>query len=342
MKLTLIALAGSFIIIMPLLLIIIGFPHVLAFRPQILQLQSLSFLLPIQFTQQQQSSSEQQGILGLVAPEQQSSAAQSPPIPKQGSIEGVTTNGTINSLIYAPTTTWIATGQWNLGVNNGTVALFTTNMTWYNSNGTAIHTHEFRNFRSTEGVQPIIVQPDKSLFLRGVMDVGTNNRIVWKNVQSTISIKGGKAISILVNDAQTNLHFAGQPVFGVITSFTLCSDVPLPNMVVLPPCLDTIPSLPPPQVAAITTTFASPTTATTNAGEQQLQSPTFTNPSNMTTTINPNTIINNATGGGEVLQSPIFTNQSSQSGNNITIATPTPTTNNQPGKSPFDILGGSD
>ncbi|MGB6671801.1 MAG: hypothetical protein WBE34_05150 [Candidatus Nitrosopolaris sp.] len=34
-------------------------------------------------------------------------------------IEGVTTNGTINSVIRTPTTNWIATGQWELGINNG-------------------------------------------------------------------------------------------------------------------------------------------------------------------------------------------------------------------------------
>ena len=31
-------------------------------------------------------------------------------------------------------------------------------------------------------------------------------------------------------------HFAGQPVFGLVTSFIPCSDVPGPNMEVLPSC----------------------------------------------------------------------------------------------------------
>lgn len=149
------ALAGSFIIIMSLLLMITAASsHVLAFSPQILYLQQpSSFLLPLQSIQQQQA------IPGLITPEQQpqqkpsppllsptpaaqpspaiqqplsqSPAGQSPPppsIPNQGPIEGVTTNGTINSLIYAPTAQWIATGSWSLGVNNGTLALFTTNI----------------------------------------------------------------------------------------------------------------------------------------------------------------------------------------------------------------------
>jgi hypothetical protein len=68
------------------------------------------------------------------------------------------------------------------------------------------------------------------------MDVGTNHRITWRNVNSTVDIKGGKTIAISVDDKDTNNHFAGQPVYGVITSLTRCSDIPGPNMEVLPPC----------------------------------------------------------------------------------------------------------
>ena len=244
--LTLMTLDKSFVVIviiiisMALLLMITGSLQILAFRSPIPQLQR-PLLLPSSFLSLPLRLIQQQGIPGVIMPEQSEQQQQpiSPPsTPQQVPIiAGVTTNGTINSVIHTPTTNWIATGQWNLGVNNGTLASFTTNMTWYNSNGAAVHTHEFRNFRSIEVGQPITILPDRSLFLRGVTDVGTNNRIVWKNVQSTISIKGGKTILITVNDAQTSHHFAGQPVFGVVSSFTPCSDVPLANMEILPPCM---------------------------------------------------------------------------------------------------------
>jgi len=42
---------------------------------------------------------------------------------------------------------------------------------------------------------------------------------VWKNVPSTIDIHGGKTITISVADNATNRHFAGQPIFGLVTSF---------------------------------------------------------------------------------------------------------------------------
>ena len=68
------------------------------------------------------------------------------------------------------------------------------------------------------------------------MDVGTNQRVVWKNIPSTININGEKTISISVDDKMTNQHFASQPILGVITSFTTCSDIPGPNMEILVPC----------------------------------------------------------------------------------------------------------
>jgi hypothetical protein len=89
-----------------------------------------------------------------------------------------------------------------------------------NDNGTASHTHELLNFRpiieevqgqgqgggqesgasttASAASQPapkILVQLDnKSIFLRGVVDVGANHRIVWKNVDSAIYIKKGSKI----------------------------------------------------------------------------------------------------------------------------------------------------
>ena len=169
--------------------------------------------------------------------------------------EGIIARGIIDSLIFTPTATWIATGNWTIGVNNGAAALVTANMTWYNDNGTASHTHGILNFRPItvgqgQEQQPITVQPeDKSVSLSGAVDVGANNRIAWDGVQSTIDIKkGGKILSISLDDAQTNNHFGGRSIYGIVTSFTRCSDVPGPNMEMPTPCLNI--SIPPPPTPA--------------------------------------------------------------------------------------------
>jgi hypothetical protein len=163
-------------------------------------------------------------------------ALQSPPNSvtnpsSQPATPGFLSKGTINSLIRTPTSNWIATGNWSMTVDNGTLAGFVTNMTWFNSNGKASHTHEFSNIRAGSGTMQ-----GNNIVITGLMDVGTNHRVVWKNVPTMISIHGGKTMTISVDDNATNHHFAGQPVFGLVTSLVPCSDVPGANMEVLPRC----------------------------------------------------------------------------------------------------------
>jgi hypothetical protein len=154
---------------------------------------------------------------------QQQQQRQHPQQPTQGFM----LKGTVNSLIKTPTADWIASGNWTLNLNynhniNHNIVYFKTDMTWFNNNGKTSHTHEFQNFRfnaksgNTTGITP---QPGNNVILNGVMDVGTNHRIVWKNVPTTININGGKTIAISVADNATNHHFAGQPVFGLVRSF---------------------------------------------------------------------------------------------------------------------------
>jgi hypothetical protein len=142
-------------------------------------------------------------------------------------ILGFMSNGTVNSLIKTPTANWIASGNWTLNLNyNRNNAYFKTDMTWFNNNGKTSHTHEFQNFRFTTPKANITatVQPGNNIFLKGIMDVGTNHRIVWKNVPTTININAEKTITISVADNATNHHFAGQPIFGLVSSF-----LPLPK-----------------------------------------------------------------------------------------------------------------
>jgi hypothetical protein len=147
---------------------------------------------------------------------------------------GLQTNGTINSLITTPATQWIASGNWSLNVSDGNATSFETKMTWNNLNGTNAHSHEFQNLRTSKPIS--LNQTDKNISIKGSLDVGTNQRVVWKDVPSTININGKKTISISVDDNRTNHHFASQPILGVVNSFLICSDIPGPNMEVLPPC----------------------------------------------------------------------------------------------------------
>ena len=145
--------------------------------------------------------------------------------------------GSINSLIFVKANKWIATGNWSINVNNGSLRTFGSNMTWFNQYGNSTHTHEFLNFRPSPDNNIITIQqPGNNIFLEGKMDVGTNHAIIWKNVPTTIAINGEKTITIAVDDNATKHHFAPQPALGVVTSFMRCSDLPSKDMEVLPSC----------------------------------------------------------------------------------------------------------
>jgi hypothetical protein len=152
-------------------------------------------------------------------------------------VPGFTANGTIDSILFVPHNEWIATGNWSTIVDNGKVVSFVVNMVWNNANGSSSHTHQIKHFRpigtattssttsnnnTTKSI--VTLQPDNSLVLKGLSDVGTNGRIVWKNVHTVVDINKGKTINIAVNDKETNSHFAGQHVFGIVKSLDRCSE----------------------------------------------------------------------------------------------------------------------
>jgi hypothetical protein len=138
--------------------------------------------------------------------------------PAQGPPANLKARGTINSLVAVPATKWIATGNWSLDIDNGNLTGFVTNMSFFDERGTATHTHEFLNLRPDPDYKVVSQLPNSSITIRGVMDVGTNHKIVWKNVPTEIDIKGGKTITISVDDKSTNNHFASQPILGVLST----------------------------------------------------------------------------------------------------------------------------
>jgi hypothetical protein len=173
-------------------------------------------------------------------------------------------NGEIDTLLFTGPSTWIATGDWKMLVADGEVTSFDTDMVWYTANGSASHTHEVRNFEwdgeenaeqlqggedeeesgdsqgasvpSIPGVNTTAAVPSSSVILNGVSEVGTNGNVVWSDVPTTLGINGGKVISILLGDEETDNHFARQNMYGIVGSITPCGDTPGANMQVPVPC----------------------------------------------------------------------------------------------------------
>jgi hypothetical protein len=108
-------------------------------------------------------------------------------------------------------------------------------MTWYNTDGTTVHTHSIENFVPIEQ-DPESQQDNGTITIEGTADVGTNGVVSWSAVPIKIDIAGSKTISVAVDDELTDNHFAGQSVHGLVDAITPCSDTPGPDMEVLPPC----------------------------------------------------------------------------------------------------------
>jgi len=141
--------------------------------------------------------------------------------------------GRIDSAIYTVSGKWNAIGNWNLVLSDGALKTFNTDMVW--NNGTAAHSHEFRNFDAK--THHVVLAPDGTVKIKGKMDVGTNHLITWQKVPSEIDIEKGKIITISLDDEKTNHHFGHQAIHGTVSSIKQCNNTPGPEMQVPTPCV---------------------------------------------------------------------------------------------------------
>lgn len=82
-------------------------------------------------------------------------------------------------------------------------------------NGAENHTHQPSNFKVNEDT-PIQLASDKSISLSGIVDVGTNGNKAWDNVNATVNILKGRSITISLADEDTERHFMGQQIYGIV------------------------------------------------------------------------------------------------------------------------------
>jgi hypothetical protein len=141
-------------------------------------------------------------------------------------------NGEISSLVLgmspktktvdmATVQKFILSGDWSMSVNKGKLESFAANFyTGPANGGISNHTHQISNFRveNNNNNIPIIIQlsPTKSVSISGISDVGTNGKKAWNNVHTTIVISNGRTISISLADKDTQAHFMGQQIYGIV------------------------------------------------------------------------------------------------------------------------------
>ena len=110
---------------------------------------------------------------------------------------------------------FILSGDWDMNVENGNLTDFRANFYTGPVNGAENHTHQLGNFTIDENT-PIQLSPDKSISLSGILDVGTNDNSAWDNVNATVDVSKGRSITISLADEDTERHFMGQQIFGIV------------------------------------------------------------------------------------------------------------------------------
>ena len=134
-------------------------------------------------------------------------------------------DGVISSLVFGvPENTkiidmttvqkFILSGDWSMSVDQGKLTNFTANFYTGPVNGANNHTHQLSNFRVNNS--HIQLNPDNSLSISGLLDVGTGGNKAWNNVNATVVISKGRTISISLDDTDTQRHFMEQQIYGTV------------------------------------------------------------------------------------------------------------------------------
>jgi hypothetical protein len=126
-------------------------------------------------------------------------------------------SGPLSSFLSTPSGNWVVSGNWTLGVQNGNISDFNANMQWDPTNLTKLtHSHNFANFRADPNTQTISIGPERIIDVKGIMDIGANNKIEWTNVPAEIKTTGNTITISILDDAKTGNHFNSYPIFGKI------------------------------------------------------------------------------------------------------------------------------
>ena len=117
---------------------------------------------------------------------------------------------------------FVLSGDWSINVNEGKLTNFKASFyTGPVNGGTSNHTHQLSNFRVSNDSSLIHLTPDKTVAISGIVDVGTNYKKAWNDVNATVVISKGRTISINLDDQGTQCHFMGQQIYGIIKKINI-------------------------------------------------------------------------------------------------------------------------
>jgi hypothetical protein len=127
-----------------------------------------------------------------------------------------TSSSTLDGTLAAIPVEYIEAGNWSLSVIDKKIRNFEINFTMVHPDGSDWHYHELSNFQPVPDI-PVLLEEDGTTFT-GAMDLGEDNMDRWFGVQTTVNISNLNTITIFLDPADTENHFGGQPIYGIIQS----------------------------------------------------------------------------------------------------------------------------
>jgi hypothetical protein len=114
---------------------------------------------------------------------------------------------------------YILGGNWNMEVQAGNMTNFGANFIMVHPDGTEYHVHNITNFVTpTAGVQ--LVQGQEAT-ISGTADIYTNGTNRWPGADTTLTLtQNGAVMTIMPAAEDTDNHFQGQPIYGIVSSLT--------------------------------------------------------------------------------------------------------------------------
>lgn len=143
---------------------------------------------------------------------------------------------------------YVLVGNWSIGVVNGEISYLQVDFIMGLDNGTQVNIYSVENLRnivipsssspsletggamSNQGPSTNLVLSSTnnySLSLFGYVDVLMGDSVQWQNVPTSIDIFNGNTISILLYPSDTDNHFKGQQIYGIVTEILDADNRPI-------------------------------------------------------------------------------------------------------------------
>jgi hypothetical protein len=134
-------------------------------------------------------------------------------IQEQGGGGNQTTGGGGQKLPY------ILGGTWHMDVRSGNVTDFAAHFIMVHTDGTGYHMHNITGLNI--GNHTIRWMPGQMLSINGTADIAVNGTIKWPGVKTNLTFtESGTVLTIMPAAADTENHFMGQPIYGLVSQAT--------------------------------------------------------------------------------------------------------------------------